>query len=66
MTLKWLGAIPWIAVLLGMPFVNRVEPFMLGLPLPLFWAVSCTLLSAIVLAVVYVLDPANRRHERQP
>ena len=59
-TLKWLGAIPWIAVLCGMPFANSVKPFVFGLPLPLFWAVVCTLLSAIVLAIIHALDPVNR------
>ena len=65
-TLKWLGAIPWIAVLFGMPFANRVQPFVLGLPLPLFWAVLCTILSAAVLAIVYAFDPANRPNGGEP
>ncbi len=60
MRLKWLGAVPWVALLVGMPFVNHVEPFVLGLPLPLFWSIACALLSAVVLALVYSLDPANR------
>ena len=60
MGLKMLGAVPWIAMLAGMPFANRVEPFVLGLPLPLAWAVGCTLLSAATLFVVFRLDPANR------
>ena len=60
MTLKWLGTIPWLALLVGMPFLNHVEPYVLGLPLPLFWAIACALLSAVVLALIYRLDPANR------
>ena len=60
MSLKWLGLVPWLALLVGMPFVNRVEPFILGLPLPLAWATGCTVLSAATLLVVYRLDPANR------
>ena len=60
MSLKWLGLIPWLALLGGMPFLNHVEPFVLGLPLPLAWATACTLLSSAVLALVYFLDPANR------
>ena len=59
MSLKWLGSIPWLAMLVGMPFVNHTEPFILGLPLPLAWATGCVLLSAATLALVYRLDPAN-------
>ena len=60
MSLKWLGLIPWIALLVGMPIVNRVEPFVFGLPLPLAWSTVCTILSVLVLALIYRLDPANR------
>lgn len=60
MMLKWLAAIPWFALLVGMPLLNRVEPFVLGLPLPLFWAICVTLLSALILAIIFRLDPANR------
>ncbi len=43
-----------------MPFVNHVEPYVLGLPLPLAWATGCTLLSAAILFVIYRLDGRNR------
>ena len=59
MTLKWLATIPWLALLVGMPFLNHVEPFVLGLPLPLAWTIACSLLSALVLTIIYRLDPAN-------
>ena len=60
MGLKALGLLPWIVLLGGMPFVNRVEPFVLGLPLPLAWATGCTLFSAATLLVIYRLDGRNR------
>jgi hypothetical protein len=60
MSLKWLGVIPWLALFGGMPFLNRVEPFVFGLPLPLAWAVACTLLTSLILALIYLLDPNNR------
>ncbi len=60
MFLKWLGLIPWIVMMVGMPLLNHVEPFVLGLPLPLAFAAGCALLSALLLALVYRLDPANR------
>ena len=60
MRLKALGLLPWIVLLVGMPFMNRVEPFVLGLPLPLAWATACTLLSAATLFVIYQLDGKNQ------
>ncbi len=60
MGLKALGLVPWIVLLVGMPFVNRAEHYVLGLPLPLAWATGCTLLSAATLFVVYRLDGRNR------
>ena len=59
MSLKWLGLVPWVLMLGGMPFVNHVEPYILGLPLPLAWATGCTLCSAVMLALIFRLDPAN-------
>ena len=60
MSLKWLGLVAWVALLGGMPFVNRVEPYVLGFPLPLAWAVGCTLLTFVLLVIIYRLDPTNR------
>ena len=60
MSLKWLGALVWLVLLVGMPFANRVEPFVLGFPFALAYGVACTLLSAALLALIYALDPANR------
>ena len=60
MGLKLLGALPWVVLLVGMPLMNRVEPYVLGLPLPLAFAVGCTLLSVMVLLVVFALDNRNR------
>ena len=63
--LKWLGTVPWLVLLIGMPLLNHVEPFVLGLPLALFFAIVCTLFSALVLALVFCLDPRNRAQDRQ-
>ncbi len=43
------------------PFVlNRVEPFVFGLPLLLAWLVLCVLATSGVMALIYWTDPQNR------
>jgi len=67
MSLRLLAALPFIGILLGVPFVNRVEPLVLGMPLVLAWIVLWVVLTAAIMAVVYRLDPANRAHDdREP
>jgi hypothetical protein len=60
MLLRVLAALPFIGILLGVPFVNRVEPLVLGMPFVLAWIVMWVVLSSILMAVIYRLDPANR------
>ncbi|WP_133645429.1 DUF3311 domain-containing protein [Paraburkholderia flava] len=60
MFLRVLAALPFIGILLGVPFVNRVEPLVLGMPLVLAWIVLWVVLSAVIMTVVFRLDPVNR------
>ncbi|CAB3793514.1 DUF3311 domain-containing protein [Paraburkholderia fynbosensis] len=60
MLLRVLAALPFIGILLGVPLVNRVEPLVLGMPFVLAWIVMWVVLSSILMALVYRLDPANR------
>ena len=55
-----LAALPFIGILVGILFANRVEPFVLGLPFILFWIVMWVILSSGIMAIVYALDPANK------
>jgi len=55
-----LAVLPFIGILVGTPFVNRVEPFVLGIPFILFWIVMWVVLSSIIMAIVYAVDPANK------
>ena len=58
---RWLAALPAVLMLGGVPFVNRVEPYVLGLPFLLFWILLWVVLTSPVLAIVYLLD--KRNHE---
>jgi hypothetical protein len=42
------------------PFVNRTEPLILGMPLVLAWIVLWVVLTSAIMAIVYRLDPVNR------
>ncbi|OAJ63732.1 hypothetical protein A6V36_17085 [Paraburkholderia ginsengiterrae] len=61
MLLRVLAALPFIGILFGVPFVNRVEPLMLGMPFVLAWIVMWVVLSAIIMGIIYRLDPSNRQ-----
>jgi uncharacterized Tic20 family protein len=60
-----LGAIPFVAILVGIFFANRVEPFVLGMPFILFWIVLWVVLTSVIMFVIYKLDPVNRRSEAE-
>lgn len=60
-----LAALPFLGLLGGMVFANRVEPLVLGLPFVLFWILTWVVLTPVVMGVVYVLDPANREDEAE-
>jgi hypothetical protein len=57
-----LSAIPFVGVCGVVPLVNRVTPYVLGLPFFVFWVALWTVLTSACMAVVYLLDP--RRVER--
>ncbi len=59
-TLRWLALLPPAAMLAGVVFFNRSTPLVFGMPLLLAWMVGSVVLSAAVMAVIYVADPANR------
>ncbi|WP_407555238.1 DUF3311 domain-containing protein [Streptomyces sp. Pv4-95] len=55
-----LGTIPFVGILGGIFFANRVTPYILGMPFILFWLVLWVVLISATMAVIYRLDPANR------
>ena len=57
---KWLAVLPFLGILVGVPLLNRVQPLVLGMPLILAWIVLWILLTAVIMGIIYLLDPANR------
>jgi len=61
MLLRLLALIPVLAILGGVDLVNQFYPTVLGLPLVLAWQVGCVILTALIMALIYKLDPANKK-----
>ena len=55
---------PALALVAGLPFVNRLEPVVFGLPFLLFWILGWVFVTPAFLAVAYLLAPASA--ERPP
>ena len=48
--------VPVLALTVGIPFANRLEPRILGLPFLLAWIVCWIVLTPVFMAVVHRLD----------
>ena len=62
----WLATLPGLLILLGVPFANRVEARVLGMPFLLAWIVGCVLLTSLVMAIVGRLDDERTRRDPPP
>jgi hypothetical protein len=49
------AAIPILALIAALPFVNRLEPVLLGLPFLLFWILGWVLATPALLALAYFI-----------
>jgi len=58
--IRLLALLPFAAMLIGPFFVNRVEPTILGMPFLFAWCVAWIVLSAVIMAIIFRSDPANR------
>ena len=61
-----LALLPAAALLIGVPLLNRVRPFLLGLPFLLGWIVGCVLLTALVMGLIGRWDRAAGPESRPP
>ncbi len=60
MLIRLLAALPFLGILVGSFFFNRVEPLILGMPTILAWLLLWIVLTSAIMALIYVLDPENR------
>jgi hypothetical protein len=64
---RWLAIVPPLAMLIGVPFANRVNELVFGLPFLLDWIVGCVLLTSLVMAFINALDKRHQsRQDRAP
>ena len=50
------GAVPFITLVFALPFVNRIEPVILGIPFLLFWILAWVLLTPLILFLAYLIE----------
>ncbi|MEG7335181.1 DUF3311 domain-containing protein [Bacillus sp. 0102A] len=60
-----LATLPFIGILLGIPFANKMTPYVLGMPFILAYIVMWALLTSALMAIVYVLDNENKKEEAE-
>lgn len=61
--IHWLALIPFIWLLGGVPFANKVQPYVFGLPFILFYIVLGVVVASGVMGLIYKLDPENQGGE---
>lgn len=55
-TVHLLAFLPVLAVLVGPFFLNRVTPYVFGMPFLLAWLAMALVLTSVVMAVIYYAD----------
>jgi hypothetical protein len=58
--IKVLAAMPFIGLLFGIYFANRVTPYLFGMPFILSYCVIWVVLTSVLLLVIYLIDPKNK------
>ncbi|WP_377520163.1 DUF3311 domain-containing protein [Priestia megaterium] len=58
-----LASIPFVGILGGTYFANRVTPYVLGMPFLLFWIVLWVVLTSLIMLLIFKLDPINKKEK---
>jgi Protein of unknown function (DUF3311) len=61
--IKLLALIPFAGLLIGTYFANKVTPYIFGMPFLLAYCVIWVILSAILMTIIYKIDPRNKESE---
>ncbi|MBE3570443.1 MAG: DUF3311 domain-containing protein [Bacillales bacterium] len=61
--IRSLMLLPFLGILGGIPFANRVTPYIIGLPFILFWIVVWVIMTSIIMAIVYRFDPKVKEED---
>lgn len=56
-----LSCIPFLGFIVGALFTNKVTPYVLGMPFFHFWIVLWSLITTVILAIIYIIDPVNQK-----
>lgn len=59
-SLYLLALLPFIGLLGGLSFANRVEPYVLGMPFLIFWIILWVVLTSLIMGTIYFFDPVNK------
>jgi uncharacterized protein DUF3311 len=60
---RWLVVLPTLGMLGGVPFANRVRPYVFGMPLLLAWIVAWVIITSAVMALIFALDSAHGTYD---
>jgi hypothetical protein len=64
--MRSLALLPFIGILAGTPFLNRVTPLVFGLPFLFAWLLLWIVMTSVIMLVIYCCDPANRAQPSGP
>ncbi|MFC5589667.1 DUF3311 domain-containing protein [Sporosarcina soli] len=59
----WLYLFSLIPAIGSLSVINKIEPYVLGMPFVLFWLLLWVILTSLFLYIVNMLDPANHEGE---
>ncbi|MGD0782023.1 MAG: DUF3311 domain-containing protein [Candidatus Aminicenantales bacterium] len=62
--IRWsvvLGSVPFLTLVLALPFVNRLRPLIFGMPFILFWILFWILITPALLFAAYRWESRRRR-----
>ncbi|KSU84599.1 MULTISPECIES: DUF3311 domain-containing protein [Fictibacillus] len=63
--IKWLALIPFIGLLGGTYFANKVTPYIFGMPFLLGYCVIWVVITTVIMVIIYKLDPRNKEGDVQ-